>query len=89
MKRNNEDYITSIKKCFEMNDLGHLHYYSGIEVTQHLKYIFIYQKKYVRELLNRFCMTGCNPLSTPMEQKLKLTSIEGKEFEDATSINKF
>lgn len=29
-------------------------------------------------------MTECNPLSTPMEQNLKLTSIEGKEFEDAT-----
>eukprot|EP00253_Pinus_taeda_P031442 PITA_31442 len=31
-----------------------------------------------------FGMTECNPLSTPMEQNLKLTSIEGKEFEDAT-----
>eukprot|EP00253_Pinus_taeda_P019844 PITA_19844 len=29
-------------------------------------------------------MTECNPLSTPMEQNLRLTSIEGKEFEDAT-----
>eukprot|EP00253_Pinus_taeda_P005966 PITA_05966 len=26
----------------------------------------------------------CNPFTTPMEQNLKLTSIEGKEFEDAT-----
>eukprot|EP00253_Pinus_taeda_P010905 PITA_10905 len=32
----------------------------------------------------RFGMTECNPLSTPMEQNLRLTSIEGKEFEDAT-----
>ena len=29
-------------------------------------------------------MTECNPISTPMEQKMKLTSSEGKEFEDAT-----
>ena len=29
-------------------------------------------------------MTECNPLSTPLEQNLKLTSSEGKEFEDAT-----
>ena len=31
MVGNNEDYIASIKKdlkkCFEMTDLGHLHYY--------------------------------------------------------------
>eukprot|EP00253_Pinus_taeda_P018733 PITA_18733 len=31
-----------------------------------------------------FGMTECNPLTTPIEQNLKLTSIEGKEFEDAT-----
>jgi hypothetical protein len=29
-------------------------------------------------------MVDCNPLSTPMEQNLKLTSKEGNEFEDAT-----
>ena len=82
MTGNNESYIASIKqdlkKGFEMIDLGHLHFYLGIEVTQHPKYIFISQKKYVGLLLNKFCMTECNPLSTPMEQKMKLTSSEGK-----------
>eukprot|EP00253_Pinus_taeda_P015684 PITA_15684 len=67
-----------------MTDLGYVHYYLGIEVTQHPKSIFLSQKKYVGDLLNKFGMTECNPLSTPMEQNLKLTSIEGKEFEDAT-----
>ena len=33
-----------------MTDMGHLHYYLGIEVTQHPKYIFLSQKKYVGEL---------------------------------------
>ena len=41
----NEYYIASInkyfKKCFEMTNVGHLHYYLGIEVTQHPTYIFI------------------------------------------------
>eukprot|EP00253_Pinus_taeda_P026962 PITA_26962 len=85
---NNESYIASIKKNlkkgFEMTDLGYAHYYLGIEVTQHPKSIFLSQKKYTGDLLNRFGMTKCNPLTTPMEQNLKLTSIEGKEFEDAT-----
>ena len=78
MTMRNENYIASIKKdlkiWFEMTDLGHAHYYLGIEVTQHPKYIFISQKKYVWELLNIFCMIECNPISTPMEQKLSLTS---------------
>eukprot|EP00253_Pinus_taeda_P009855 PITA_09855 len=67
-----------------MTDLGYVHYNLGIEVTQHPKSIFLSQKKYIGDLLNRFGMKECNPLSTPMEQNLKLTSIEGKEFEDAT-----
>eukprot|EP00253_Pinus_taeda_P028913 PITA_28913 len=85
---NNESYIASIKKelgkSFEMTDLGYVHYYLGIEVTKHPKSIFLSQKKYIGDLLNRFGMTECNPFTTPMEQNLKLTSIEGKEFEDAT-----
>ena len=85
---NNESYIASmkkeLKKGFEMTDLGHVHYYLGIEVIQHPKFIFLSQKKYIGDLLNKFGMDDCKPLSTPMEQNLKLTSIEGKEFEDAT-----
>eukprot|EP00253_Pinus_taeda_P005589 PITA_05589 len=88
MTGHNESYIASIKKelgkIFEMTDLGYVHYYLGIEVTQHPKSIFLSRKKYIGDLLNRFGMTECNPLCTPMEQNLKLTSIEGKEFEDAT-----
>eukprot|EP00253_Pinus_taeda_P003729 PITA_03729 len=82
MTGNNESYIASIKKelrkGFEMIDLGYVHYYLGIEVTQHPKSIFLSQKKYIGYVLNRFGMTKCNLLTTPMEQKLKLTSIKGK-----------
>eukprot|EP00253_Pinus_taeda_P003330 PITA_03330 len=91
-KGNNESYISSIKKelrkCFEMTDLSYVHYYLGIEVTQNPKSIFISQKKYIGDFFNRFGMIECNPLTTPMEQNLELTSIEGKEFEDATKYRK-
>jgi hypothetical protein len=67
---NNEHYIASIKKelkkGFEMIDLGHLHYYLGIEVTQNSKYIFISQKNYVGELLKKFGMAKCNSVSNPI-----------------------
>jgi len=85
---NNDSYIASINKelskIFEMTDLGYVHYYLGIEVTQHPKSIFLSQKKYIGDLLDNVGMTECNPLTTLMEQNLKLASIEGKEFEDAT-----
>lgn len=71
MTRNNESYIASIKKelkkGFEMTDLGHLHYYLGIEVTQDPKYIFISQYNYIGELFKRFGMVDRNPISAPME----------------------
>ena len=54
---NNESYIASIKKelrkGFEVTNLGYVHYYLGIEVIQHLKFIFLSQKKYIGDLLNR------------------------------------
>ena len=67
-----------------LTDLGYVHYYLGIEVTQHPKFIFVSQKKYIGDMLNNFGMTECNPLTTPMEHNINLTSIEWKEFEDAT-----
>jgi len=58
MTWNNESYIASIKKelkkGFKMNDLGYVHYYISIEVTQHSKSIFLSQRKYIGNLLNRF-----------------------------------
>eukprot|EP00253_Pinus_taeda_P010523 PITA_10523 len=63
MKGNNESYIASIKKelgkSFGMTDLGYVHYYLGIEVTQHPKSIFLSQKKYIGDLLNRFMQKPC------------------------------
>eukprot|EP00253_Pinus_taeda_P025951 PITA_25951 len=60
---NNESYIASIKKelkkGFEMTNLGYVHYYLGIEVTQHHKSIFLSQRKYIGDLLNRFMQKPC------------------------------
>lgn len=64
--------------------MGHIHYYLGNEVTQAPHYIFISQKEYIGELLSKFGMTNCKPLFTLMEQNLKLTSIEGNQFENDT-----
>lgn len=64
--------------------MGYLKYLLGIEVTQKPKYIFISQQNYIVELLDKFGMTDCKTLSTPMEQNLKPTSKEVTQFEDAT-----
>ncbi|KAL0360219.1 UNVERIFIED_CONTAM: Retrovirus-related Pol polyprotein from transposon TNT 1-94 [Sesamum radiatum] len=72
------------KKCmmdeFEMSDLGKMHYFLSIEVVNTSDGIFISQKKYIGEILDRFLMKDCNAVSTPTEFGLKLNKdYEGKK----------
>ncbi|XP_052477147.1 secreted RxLR effector protein 161-like [Gossypium raimondii] len=59
-------------KEFDMSDLGLMHYFLGIEVYQSDCGIFISQKKYVGEIIDRFRMKNCNSVATPTELGLKL-----------------
>ena len=71
---------------FEMSDLGMMHYFLGIEVIQSGDGIFVSQKKYVGDILDRFQMKDCNPLSTPVEFGLKLhKDHEGKKVDNTFS----
>ena len=69
--RNDEDHIKQVKgelqAGFKMTDLGILHYYLGVEVTQHPNNIFLIQTKYATDLLKKFGMEECKPSLTPME----------------------
>ena len=83
---NNTAMFESFKKSmmveFEMSDLGMLHYFLGIEVVQSANGIFMSQKKYVQDVLDRFQMKDCNPVSTPTEFGLKLNKDhEGKKVD--------
>lgn len=77
-----DDFKQSMMNEFEMSDLGLMHYFLGYEVAQNSAGIFISQKKYVREILERFQMTNCNSVGTPVELGLKLTKDhEGKKVD--------
>lgn len=66
------DFKTSMKREFDMNDLGKMRFFLGIEVLQHEEGIYIYQKKYAIEILNRFGMADSNPVKVPMIPGSKL-----------------
>jgi hypothetical protein len=51
---------------FEMKDLGLMHYFLGLEVWQQDGRFFLGQGKYTVEILCRFRMTDCRPMSTPL-----------------------
>ncbi|KAG6537915.1 hypothetical protein ZIOFF_003018 [Zingiber officinale] len=54
---------------FEMNDLGLLSHYLGIEVEQQKSRILLRQLAYAKKILSQFKMTDCNSTKHPMEPK--------------------
>jgi hypothetical protein len=72
-----------LKQNFEMKDLGELCYFLGIEVIQSPKGIWLLQRQYALNKLSEYGMTGCKPISVPLEQNVKLSVDEGDLVEDA------
>jgi hypothetical protein len=73
-----------LKQKYEMKDLGELHYFLDIEVIQSLKGIWLLQRQYALNKLFEYGMTGCKPISIPLEQNVKLSADEGDLVEDTT-----
>ena len=63
-------------KEFEIIHIGLMAYYLGIEVKQQKDDIFIYEESYAKEILKKFKMNDCNPISTPMECRVKLSKYD-------------
>ena len=63
--------IEHIKKLlssrFEMKDMKELHYFLGIEVIRTPDGIMLSQRHYILNLLYKFGMTKCKPVTTPLD----------------------
>ncbi|XP_021753820.1 uncharacterized protein LOC110719224 [Chenopodium quinoa] len=69
---------------FAMKDLSILNSFLGISVTHHANGLFLSQKSYVEEIIARDNMSSCNPCSTPVDSKAKLSATSGPPVEDPT-----
>jgi hypothetical protein len=63
---------------FEVQDLGQLRYFLGIEVSRSSKGIYLSWRKYILDILSETCMLACRPALTPIEQNHRLTSESGQ-----------
>nr|GEX09537.1 ribonuclease H-like domain-containing protein [Tanacetum cinerariifolium] len=68
---------------FSMTDLGLLIYFLGISVTRDSFEIFLSQKKYALEILERDGMVHCNSSQTPIDTESKLGDTDLVAYSDA------
>jgi hypothetical protein len=68
-----KEFKQSMFREFEMMDNGLMSYFLGIEVKQQHYGIFISQKKYMKEILEKFKMESCNSVNSPVETSIKLS----------------
>ncbi|KAI5349763.1 hypothetical protein L3X38_002652 [Prunus dulcis] len=64
---------------YEMSDLGLLHHFLGMGITQTEGSISIHQKKYAFTLLDKFGLKDCKSASTPLVAIDKLQREDGSE----------
>ncbi|KAJ0801006.1 putative RNA-directed DNA polymerase [Helianthus annuus] len=77
------EFKESMKREFEMTDMGVLHYFLGMEVTYKNGDIMLSQQKYARGLLDKFKMMNCKAVSTPMEYGIRLSKQDPEEEMDS------
>ena len=70
-----QDIKEKLKKEFKISDLGELRYFLGIEVIKTIEGMYLIQRKYILDLLKKYGMIGCKPLSQPTKPNVKLGKI--------------
>ncbi|GJR38693.1 retrovirus-related pol polyprotein from transposon TNT 1-94 [Tanacetum coccineum] len=65
-------FSNEISSKFQMSMMGQMSFFLGLQVSQSPRGIFINQSKFALEILKKFGMDSCDPVDTPMVDRLKL-----------------
>lgn len=71
-------FVQRLNQLFSLIDLGPAFYFLGVEICKNSKGLFLSQSKYTLDLLKRFGMMDCAPVSTPM--------VTGKQYSKQDGI---
>jgi hypothetical protein len=77
--------IASLQKEFAMKDLGVLHHFLGVTVEPRPSGLFLHQRQFTCDILERVGMTDCKSCSTPVDTQGKLSEAEGPMLGPADS----
>jgi hypothetical protein len=80
--RMSHKFAKDMQNEFKMSLLGELSFFLGLQICQRNQGIFISQTKYIREMLKRFRMEDCKPVSTPMQTSCKLSKDDDSKATD-------
>ena len=76
--------IRSLSTEFAMSDLGKLHHFLGINVTNQNNGLFLSQATYATDILARAHMSDCKPSATPVDTASKLSATSGNLLPDGS-----
>jgi hypothetical protein len=79
--------IRSLQSEFSMKDLGSLHHFLGISVTRQSSGLYLSQRQYCLEILDRAGMSDCKLCATPMDTNAKLSAVYGAPVADPTDYH--
>jgi Reverse transcriptase (RNA-dependent DNA polymerase) len=79
-----EEFKRAMKSEFEMTDLGLMSYFFGLEIKQGEEDIFETHEAYAKEILKRFKMEDCKPVSTLVDCGVKLSRHDKGNVVDVT-----
>ncbi|GJU81418.1 putative ribonuclease H-like domain-containing protein [Tanacetum coccineum] len=65
-------FSNEMSSKFQMSMMGQMSFFLGLQVFQSPGGIFINQSKFALEILKKFRMDSCDPVDTPMVDRLKL-----------------
>ena len=72
-----------------MKDLGELCYFLGIEVIRTVDGIWLSpQRQYALDMLSKYGMDDCKPISMPLDVNVKLSAHAGDALENVTMYRK-
>ena len=74
--------ISLLSSDFAMKDLGPLNYFLGISVTRYKGGLFLSQRKYAAEIIDRVGMSSCKLSQTPVDTKSKIGTTTSAPFND-------
>jgi hypothetical protein len=76
--------IAALRREFSMTDMGPIHHFLGVNVQRQHDSLFLSQRQYMLDILDRAGMLNCKPCSTPVDTHAKL-SADGVAVADPTS----